>query len=272
MRRFIRNPVRAPLALFFLPCLALAQHGQVDLKAPDSLKNPESVAAGAKLYATSCGGCHGPEGIGGRGPNLIKRLARNIPDGELFATLRNGLPGTDMPPTSLSDDDTWKLAGYLRSISGPANQAVVPGDPANGEAVFNKAGCAGCHAILGKGSRMGPDLSNIGANKPLAAIRDALVPSKTDPSKNYQLQGAEGVKVTMKDGSTLQGIARNRSNYSLQIVDQKGDLHLVSMDKVRELQVKEGSPMPADYGQRLSATDMRDLLAYLARQSVRSAK
>lgn len=258
--------------LLLLSSFARAQHGQVDVL-PAAMKNPEAVAAGARLYLTSCGGCHGPDATGGRGPNLVKRLeSSGLKDDEIFGAIRNGVPGTDMPPTRLSDDDTWKLTAFLRALTGPAADTTVPGDPAAGEQIFwgARGGCSGCHAIYGKGSRMGPDLTNIGGSRPLAAIKEALVPLKNDPSKNFQLAGKEGVTVTMKDGTVLTGIARNRSNYSLQMIDTKGDLHLIRMENVKSLAVKNHSIMPADYETRLSATEMRDLLAYLARQTVRT--
>jgi putative heme-binding domain-containing protein len=117
---------------------------------------------------------------------------------------------------------------------------------------------------------MGPDLSNIGGSRPLASIREALLPPpKNDPSRNNALAGKESVTVTLKNGSVIEGIARNRSNYSLQVVDQKGNLHLIEMNDVKNLAVLDHTAMPLDYETRLSADEMRDLLAYLARQSVR---
>jgi cytochrome c oxidase cbb3-type subunit 3 len=156
-------------------------------------------------------------------------------------------------------------------LTGPASEHDVPGDPAAGERVFfgGKAHCSECHAIFGRGSRMGPDLSNIGGSRPLGLIREALVPPKNDPSRNYALAGKEAVTLTLKNGAVIKGIARNRSNYSVQVVDTKGNLHLIQMADVKELSVLDHSLMPDDYATRLTAEEMRDLLAYLARQSVR---
>jgi putative heme-binding domain-containing protein len=177
-----------------------------------------------------------------------------------------------MPATKLSDDDTWKLAAFIRALTGPASENNVPGDAAAGERVFwsDKAGCSSCHAIFGRGSRMGPDLSNVGGSRPLASIQEALLPPpKNDPSRNYSLAGKESVTVTLKNGAVIEGVARNRSNYSLQVVDRKGDLHLIDMTGVRNVAVLDHSAMPVDYETRLTAEEMRDLLAYLAHQSIR---
>jgi len=263
------------LAALLLPLLLRAQHDQAATpKQNPAIKNPEAIAAGAKLYVTSCGGCHGPDGIGGRGPNLVLQLqSHQLKDEELFSTIRNGVPGTDMPPTTLSDDETWSLTAYIRALTGPASDSKVPGDAAAGERLYwgDRAACGTCHAILGKGSRMGPDLSNIGGSRPLAYIRAAITPPKNDPSRNYALAGKEGVTVTMKNGKALKGIARNRSNYSLQLVDAKGELHLIQMTEVRSIAVLNHSLMPEDYDTSLTPEELRDLLAYLARRTVRPA-
>jgi putative heme-binding domain-containing protein len=264
------------MAFAFLPLLLHAQHDAAPPAAVSGkehgLKDPASIAAGALLYQNSCGGCHGPDGIGGRGPNLVRQLeSHGLKDDELFAVIRNGVPGTDMPPTRVSDDDTWKLAAYLRALTAPAADNKTPGDAAAGEALYwsSKAGCSNCHAIHGKGSRMGPDLSNIGGSRPLANIRAALVPPKNDPSRNVALAGKEGVTVTMKSGAVLKGIARNRSNYSMQLVDETGALHMISMAGVKSIAILDRSLMPDDYDKRFSSDELRNLLAYLARQTVR---
>jgi len=262
------------LTVFLLTVLLLAvpldaQHGRYlgESRNP-AIGNPESIAAGAKLFATSCAACHGPDGSGGRGPNLVRRASWHpLTDEDIFNTIRNGVPGADMPPTKLPDNQTWSLVAFIHALTGPASESHVPGDPAAGEQVFwgSQAGCSNCHAIRGRGSRMGPDLTNIGGTRPVALIKESIL----EPSKNLSLAGKEDVTVTMKNGEVVKGIARNRSNYSLQVVDPKGDLHLISMSDVKELTILEHSPMPDDFGKRLSAQEVRDLLAYLARQSIR---
>ena len=64
-------------------------------------------------------------------------------------------------------------------------------------------------------------------------------------------------------------MARNRNNYSLQVIERDGDLHLISMREVAELEILERSAMPADYGERLSAEELENLFAFLARQNLR---
>ena len=108
-------------------------------------------------------------------------------------------------------------------------------------------------------------------------LKDAVL----DPSKGTyathaggglgqpQLFGAEPVTVKLKNGKQIQGVARNRNNYSMQVIDSKGDVHLISILDVDTLTIAAKSAMPSDYAQKLSKQEITDLLAYLARQTVR---
>ncbi len=247
----------------------MAQHGRY-LRESDNpaIGTPAAIAAGAKLYANSCAGCHGPDGSGGRGPNLVHRaLWHPLGDENIFKVVRNGVPGADMPPTDLSDEETWNLVAFVHSLTGPAADNPPPGDAEAGREIFwgAAAGCSGCHSIRGRGGYTGPDLTNVGGSRPAAVIKESIV----DPSKDLSQMGQEAVVVKLHDGKVIEGIARNRHNYSLQVVDRGGDLHLISMRDVAELTISESSPMPGDYGQRLSEQQLTDLLAYLARQTLR---
>jgi putative heme-binding domain-containing protein len=252
-----------------LPVLAQHVEEAKPSKNP-AIGNPEAIAKGAKLYGGSCAGCHGPDGSGGRGPNLVRRAAWHaLTDEGAFATIRNGVPGADMPATKLPDDQTWELVAFVKALTGPAAESAVDGDPAAGEKIYwgAKTGCSNCHAIRGRGSRMGPDLSNVGGTQPLTLIRESIV----QPSKDPSMRGKESVTITMRDGKVIHGVARNRSNYAVQVVDDKGELHLLSASDIREIKVMEHSGMPDDYDKRLTREELRDLLAYLSQQTSRPA-
>jgi putative heme-binding domain-containing protein len=259
-----------PFAIAALTIPLLAQHGRYlsDSRHP-SIGNPEAIAAGTKLFQSSCAGCHGPDGGGGaRGPNLVRRsLWHPLSDDAIFGVIRKGVPSAGMPPTALTDDQTWNLVAFIHALTGPASANSVPGDAAAGAKVFwgAKAGCGNCHSILGKGGHTGPDLSNIGGSRPAAVIREAIV----EPAKDLFYLGNEAVTVQLKNGRAVRGVAKNRSNYSLQVVDTAGKLHLIDMRDVRELTVSATTAMPTDYAKRLSPAELGDLLAFLAAQDIR---
>ena len=77
------------LAVVLLAAPLAAQHGRYlnDSQNP-AIGNPAAIAAGAKLYATSCAACHGPDGSGGRGPNLVRRTVWHpLSDEDIFSTI-----------------------------------------------------------------------------------------------------------------------------------------------------------------------------------------
>jgi len=230
--------------------------------------NPKAIAKGQESYLLVCSGCHGATGEGGRGPNLITgRNIRRATDAELFDSIQNGIPGSDMPPSPLPDVQIWQLAAFVRNLSAPAFEQSVPGDPEEGRAVYyGESGCNNCHMIRGEGGFLGPDLSNVGIKANLNSIREGVL----EPNKRFSA-GFRPVTVTLTDGTTIQGSAKNNSNYSLQVIENSGKLHLLPKQRVREANFKKASWMPADYSQRLSEDEIRDLLAFLSSQAVGGA-
>ena len=227
--------------------------------------DPKALEAGRTLFAETCSACHGVNGEGGLGPSLTDgREIRRASDAQLFQSVKKGVPGTDMPPFNLADDDVWRLVLFVRSLSAPAIETRVPGDPAAGGELFHgKAGCVKCHMIRGEGGYLGPDLTDAGARRSILQLREALL----EPNKRLT-DGFLPVEVTLPAGQQLKGIARSHTNYSLQLIDADGELHLIERKKGVDIRFAEKSPMPA-YGQRLSPKEVDDVLAFLSRQSSR---
>ena len=93
------------------------------------LGNKESIRGGMALYRVRCADCHGLDGTGYRGPDLVAALGGGLADERLFDTIRKGVPGTEMPaatPIDVSDDDILQLMSYLKSIGSvaPAERPV----------------------------------------------------------------------------------------------------------------------------------------------------
>jgi putative heme-binding domain-containing protein len=152
----------------------------------------------------------------------------------------------------------------------------VPGKVEEGSAIFfGKGQCSTCHMIHGKGGFLGPDLTDIGASRRLDQLRDALLMRSSGGSTSGDLYGDpmagyRAVLLKTDDGRTVRGIAKHYSNYSAQILDENGKIHLLhGPEELKKMTLREKSWMPDDYSKRLTPEEIQDVLAFLSRQSVR---
>jgi len=258
------------LAILFMN-LALAQLGRVG--APSAAnplaRDPKAVAAGETQFQQLCTGCHGRSGEGGqgegKGPNLMNSWEiRRASDRQLFAFIHDGVSGTAMPAFALPDQSIRELAAYVRSLNAPANSVPVSGDAHAGEGLFfGKAGCAGCHMIRGHGGYLGPDLSEIGAKRRLGELRQALLHPDTLATDGYS-----PVMLQSAQGKQIKAIVKQQSNWSISVLDETGELHLLRGSEMRRVSAQLRQWMPADYADRLTPDEIQNLLAYLSRQSL----
>jgi cytochrome c oxidase cbb3-type subunit 3 len=249
--------------------------GQLDRIPPPNSANPltrnaAAVDAGQRRFRQLCASCHGRDGEGGQGegqgPNLMNSWeVRRAKDAQLFNSVKNGVKGTSMPAFQLPDEQVWELVGFVRSLNAPASSVTVAGDPAAGEAVFfGKGGCSGCHMIRGRGGFLGPDLSNMGATRRVSELRAAILSPKELPSEGYR-----PLLLKASDGRQVRAVAKHYSNWSIQALDEKGELHLLRGPAMDTAVVQNKTWMPADYAKRLTPADIDNLIAFLSRQSVR---
>ncbi len=260
-----------PMASSRLVSIAVAACLSLAAQQPGARENPlagtpGAVDAGRVLFLEKCSACHGPHGEGGRGPSLISgRETRRATDGQLFDSIKNGVRGADMPGFPLPGDELWRLVAFVRSLSAPAIETVVPGDPAAGADIYWGTGaCSRCHMIRGKGGVTGPDLTNIGRMLRADQLREALL----EPSARIS-EGFRAVEARTRRGLTIKGAAKLENNYSLRLFDAGGKLHFLQKRDLVEVRYAAKSLMPGDYAERLSEQQLRDLLAFLSRQSLR---
>jgi cytochrome c oxidase cbb3-type subunit III len=148
---------------------------------------------------------------------------------------------------------------YLRKLQGKGGSLAVLGNPQRGKAVFfGKAGCSECHIINGTGGFLGSDLSAYGLTLSAAEIRGAIA----NPSSEVDLR-RRTVAVTLPDGRTLSGLARNEDNFSLQLQALDGTFHLLRKSEVERIEVLPKPLMPADYGSTLLPAELDDLVSFL---------
>ena len=234
---------------------------QSDLPASNPLAgDPDAIQAGMGMFRSRCADCHGMDARGVRGPDLTQVWASGRTDPGLFRTLRRGVPGTEMPSVGprTSDDEIWKMLAYLKTIAAPTVSDAVTGNAQNGERVF-RAQCAGCHRVNGVGGRLGPDLSRVG----VARARGAIVRRVRGATEDF-LDGYEPVIITLKNGQTVRGVRKNGDLFSVQIMDGRERIQGYLKSDVREVADGKASAMPAFGADKLSESDLNDVLAYLS--------
>jgi cytochrome c oxidase cbb3-type subunit 3 len=225
--------------------------------------NAQAIEQGLQLFRMSCASCHGLNAKGLRGPDLTTgQFARGGSDGQLFRTVMQGIPGTDMPGAQYSDatpDQVWALVAYLRTLSGPASAEDARGNAQNGESLFwGKATCGQCHMVRGRGGRLGPDLSRIGVTR----SRTALIQEIRTPSGLFT-DGFWPVTVVARDGRRIRGVRKNEDPFSLQIMDTNERILSFDHSDLREV-VREPRSLMPDYGaDRLTDAELDDVIRYL---------
>jgi cytochrome c oxidase cbb3-type subunit 3 len=223
---------------------------------------PAEIERGGQTFLASCAVCHGPDGDTIAGVNLAGGTFRHgTTDQELINIIRNGIPGTAMPPNNLQEAQAALVVAYLRSLSATmtaSRTSGLRGDPRNGKAVFDgKGACATCHLVKGVGAFLGPDLSSVGLTRRSIELEHAL----TDPSADIRT-GNRTARVVAMDGTTTIGRLLNQDTYSLQLIDAKGNLSSVQKDAVRRWEVMTTSAMP-NFTDKLTVQEIADVVSYL---------
>jgi len=262
--RPIRRPVRFLLmaAVLLLTCGIGASSQDKPAATATSKGNTDNVTTGKQTYSASCAGCHGLDGRGGeRAPDIVTRpQVRQLSDAALVQVLQNGVPNTSMPPFRFLDSKTRRsVVAYLRTLQGAASNLKLPGNSERGKEIFFKKGsCSDCHMVHGQGGFFASDLSGHAAGRSQESVRDAIVSPNRDLDPRRRT-----VVATLTNGSSLEGLARNEDNFSLQLLTPDGALHLLSKSLLASLTYRNQSPMPADYGSKLSPAELDDLVKFL---------
>jgi cytochrome c oxidase cbb3-type subunit III len=266
------------LVVSLYPAKSVLIYGRTkqDTRAADPVAGEQAaVREGASLFRANCSPCHGLNAKGGgRGPDLTSgRWTHGSSDAEIFRTITQGVPGTEMPANAFEDSETWTIIAYLRSLA-PSDHAKTTGDPVKGEKLFRgSAGCATCHMVKGHGGLLGPDLTRVGASRSttylIESIRDPdkeLSGGMLDPNNHYGLPLVyDTVTVVLKDGQKVTGIAKNEDTFSVQLMDSDQRLRFFLKSDVKGVIHERKSLMPTYTDQMISAAELQDLLAYLER-------
>ncbi len=231
---------------------------------------PDSALAGKKIFENNCVRCHGMDASGLTGPSLRRQRLLHAPDLASFTSVvENGIAGTGMPSNwSFSDSECHQLYIYINSLKNQGREPVS-GDSTAGKLVYLRTGCANCHMVNGSGNSIGPDLSEIGATRNLAYLRQALInpgaalPESTDPDNGYGFSLYLPVKVVTKEGKEITGLRINEDTYTIQLKDISNNYYSFTKDSLQSIDKEFGQSLMPSFKTALSNTEIDNLVSYL---------
>lgn len=246
----------ASLSLVAAPAAA-----QVPVAAPvHETQYPDAdIAYGLQIYGAQCSICHGPQGDAIGGVALRSGKFRNaVIDRDLERFIRTGSQAAGMPPFNLNASEMAGIIAYLRNMNTLDVATVKAGDATRGRTVFEGKGtCASCHRVGATGSRVAPNLSEIGTVRSAGSLQRSLVA----PS-SQMMPINRPVRAVTKDGTIINGRRLNEDTYSVQLIDDRERLHSLVKADLREFTISTSSAMPS-YKDTLSPDELADVLSYL---------
>jgi len=230
---------------------------------PVPAKNPlegdqAAIKYGMGLFRSRCADCHGIDARGVRSPDLTQVWASGRTDDGLFRTVKYGITGTEMPANPrMFDAEVWQVLAYLKTIAASTPNEPPKGNAENGERIF-RANCRSCHMVNNTGGRLGPDLSRIGTSR----TRDMMVKQIRGALEDFKA-GYEPVTLTTTNGQPIKGVKKNEDLFTVQIMDTRERIQGYEKDKMKEVTNDTKSAMPAFGVDRLSQSDLDDVVRYL---------
>jgi putative heme-binding domain-containing protein len=249
--------LRASVALAVLTFGIGASSSWAQAPVTPNVGPPGPPPNGEQLYNENCVECHGLEGDAVPDVDLGHgRFRRATTDPELVGIVLRGIPNTAMPPNNFTEAQASAIVQFLRAKARRA--AASAGNTAAGQTIFTgKGNCASCHRVAGAGSRVGPDLSEIGRLRHSTDIESAILDPDAQivPSNRF-------VRLVTRDGATLTGRMLNQDAFTVQLLDSKEQLRTLQRSDLKEFAFIDKSPMPS-YRGKLTPQEMTDLVSYL---------
>ena len=221
---------------------------------------PGDVQDGQRLFLANCSGCHGPEGDAVPGVDLGHgNFRRAASDNDLVRIIQKGIEGTAMPPNNFTNFQASTIVAYLRDMAESAGRSALPAaDAAQGKIVFEgKGACLTCHRVEGRGARLGPELTDIGALRRAVELEQSILEPDAEvlPQNRF-------FRVVTKEGATITGRLLNQDAFTVQLFDDKERMLSFSKSDLKEYAFLDKSPMPS-YRGKLSPKELADLVSYL---------
>ena len=136
----------------------------------------------------------------------------------------------------------------------------LTGHPQRGGAIFVQQ-CQNCHAVLGRGGQVGPDLSGAGRNNTTDLLQHILDPSHTIEPDYLQYEA------TTRDGKVFTGLIADETDTALALCDAQGKITSIARGELAEMRALSTSLMPEGVETKIDSQAMADLIAFLRNPS-----
>ena len=240
-------------------------------------QTPADVEQGKKLFQGMCVTCHGFEGAGGDAPSLNRPILTRAPDDDaLRSVIGDGIPDRGMPRVRrLTNNELRQLVSYVRSLGRTASLPASANLQKGGE-IYKGLGCASCHIIDGQGGSLGPELTSIGRMRGVEYLRQGIVdpggalPRGTLPIPARGFSEFLPVVVVTREGREVRGMRINEDTFTIQLRDAANKFHSFRKGELEHIEKQPGKSLMPGFGNRLTGSDLNDLVAYLS--SLRGAQ
>ena len=200
------------------------------------------------------------------------------------------MPKVYAPPIMLDREKILAVLSYLQTLGGEpdidavtkfkdkipeaSKTKVVPWvppidvDPKEGELIFfdetRDVTCSKCHVMNGKGAKVGPDLTGIGAvQTPQYLIESVLKPS------NVIVKGFETMYLMTNDGMAYNGLLVSQDEEEVVLmVDEDGVMeeYVFYPDEIAQMQKQDVSIMPGNLSEMLTTKEFYGIISFLLSQ------
>jgi putative heme-binding domain-containing protein len=243
--------------------------------------NQEGLAARAEERAKEAGLSSGLE-------YLVESIVD--PSAYIVEGYDNIMPKVYDAPIMLNREQIQAVLTYLQTLGGESNieavakyaekipeasgDAVAPWVPPidvdikEGELVFfdesRGVTCSKCHVLNGKGSKVGPDLTGIGAvQTPQYLIESVLKPSA------IIVKGFETMYLMTNDGMAYNGLLVSQDEDEVVLmVDEDGEMeeYVFYPDEIAQMQKQDVSIMPGNFQDMLTTKEFYGVILFLLSQ------
>jgi len=139
------------------------------------------------------------------------------------------------------------------------------GDPIAGERLFysSELACAQCHRVGSRGGQVAPDLTNAHARFSRDRLATKLLRPGDRVSNKYR-------QTTIADvhGRVYSGTVHRQAADPIELYQSDGRLVSIRRADIEEIKQQALSPMPNDYGDRLTVRQFADLIEFLKQPHV----